>query len=307
MFLSKLTSIGLFVILGLSFVVPIAEAETLGEETLDVGSGKQLFLGPWSKDGRDEYLVESMKNVTMTMNEAKVTGERLLVLNKPWEMDPTRPNQLDPYMSVIQDGDMFRMYYGAFTRYEDRRSEPNCRILCYAESKDGIHWVKPNLGLCTWEGSKDNNILFPNDNFKYVVAEYAGPWAFIDPHAKSPDEKYKLIIRLSQIGARVVEPRLMKGQYLFSSGDGIHWIRPDLGIYEVAGTRNNNVILSDAAPVTHNFSPFLDTREGIDPAHRYKALGGTKKSGLIAYVSGDGMHWNILQEEPVFAEPGLLP
>lgn len=86
------------------------------------------------------------------------------------------------------------------------------------------------------------------------------------------------------------------------SEDGINWTRPDLGIYEVSGSRNNNIILADVAPITHNFSPFLDTREGINPKHKYKALGGTGSSGLIACVSADGIHWSTLQKEPVFTE-----
>jgi hypothetical protein len=86
------------------------------------------------------------------------------------------------------------------------------------------------------------------------------------------------------------------------SEDGISWTKPDLGIHEVSGTRENNVILADVAPITHNFSPFLDTREGTNPKHKYKALGGTKSSGLIACVSEDGINWNILQEDPVFTE-----
>lgn len=86
------------------------------------------------------------------------------------------------------------------------------------------------------------------------------------------------------------------------SDDGINWIKPDLGIYEFSGSRNNNIILADVAPVTHNFSPFLDTREGINPKHKYKALGGTKNSGLIACVSEDGINWSTLQKEPVFTE-----
>ncbi|MEN8202436.1 MAG: exo-alpha-sialidase [Bacteroidota bacterium] len=86
------------------------------------------------------------------------------------------------------------------------------------------------------------------------------------------------------------------------SKDGVHWTRPDLGIYPVYGTSNNNVILAKAAPVSHNFSPFLDTRKGADPAQKYKALGGTGSSGLIAYISGDGIHWNVLQEEPVITK-----
>ena len=86
------------------------------------------------------------------------------------------------------------------------------------------------------------------------------------------------------------------------SDDGINWTKPDLGIYEVSGSLNNNVILADAAPVTHNFSPFLDTREGINPKYRYKALGGTGSSGLMACASEDGIHWHIIQEEPVITE-----
>jgi len=84
------------------------------------------------------------------------------------------------------------------------------------------------------------------------------------------------------------------------SRDGIHWIKPNLGLYQVKGTSANNVILANAAPVSHNFCPFLDTKSGIDPNRRFKALGGTEKIGLIAYVSADGIRWKKLQEEPVF-------
>ncbi|MBE9511201.1 MAG: hypothetical protein IMY71_10005, partial [Bacteroidetes bacterium] len=86
------------------------------------------------------------------------------------------------------------------------------------------------------------------------------------------------------------------------SKDGIHWKKPNLGIFEVNGTLENNIILANAAPVTHNFSPFLDTKPGIDQSQRYKALGGNEKSGLIAYVSADGIKWKKLQEKPVFGK-----
>ena len=83
------------------------------------------------------------------------------------------------------------------------------------------------------------------------------------------------------------------------SEDGINWVKPELGIFEVNSTKNNNVILANAAPVTHNFSPFFDTRKNVKPEQKYKALGGNEKSGLIAYVSPDGIHWSKLREEPV--------
>src|SRR5947208_11128728 len=33
-------------------------------------------------------------------------------------------------------------------------------FLCYAESTDGVHWVRPSLGLFGYEGSRENNILW---------------------------------------------------------------------------------------------------------------------------------------------------
>ncbi len=86
------------------------------------------------------------------------------------------------------------------------------------------------------------------------------------------------------------------------SDDGIHFTKPELGLFEVQGTRQNNVILANAAPTTHNFSPLLDRRPGVADQQRYKALGGTMESGLIAYVSADGIHWTRLREEPVLTK-----
>ena len=47
--------------------------------------------------------------------------------------------------------------YVAF--YEAISNKPEWISLCYAESDDGVNWVKPNLGLVSFEGSKENNIV----------------------------------------------------------------------------------------------------------------------------------------------------
>lgn len=86
------------------------------------------------------------------------------------------------------------------------------------------------------------------------------------------------------------------------STDGIHFEKPNLGIFEVLGTRENNAILADMAPFSHNFAPFLDTRPGVEPAHRYKALAGTSQTGLVGFVSEDGLHWSKLREEPLITD-----
>ena len=84
-----------------------------------------------------------------------------------------------------------------------------------------------------------------------------------------------------------------------TSEDGRSWSRPTIGRFEVDGTRQNNVILADAAPITHNFSPFLDSRPGVPTDQRFKALGGSENSGLIAFVSADGLEWRRVQDQAV--------
>ena len=50
----------------------------------------------------------------------------------------------------------------------------------------------------------------------------------------------------------------------------------------------------------YDFSTLINPN--ANPQQKYKALGGTKTSGLIAYVSADGIHWEPLQKEAVFSQ-----
>lgn len=86
------------------------------------------------------------------------------------------------------------------------------------------------------------------------------------------------------------------------STDGIKYARPDLRLHEVHGTRVNNVILARTPPLQHNFCPFLDTRPGVDRSARFKALAGTRKSGLVAYQSADGVNWKTMREQAVLTD-----
>jgi len=86
------------------------------------------------------------------------------------------------------------------------------------------------------------------------------------------------------------------------SKDGIEFRKPRLGLFDVEGTKENNVVLADQGGVQHNFCPFLDSCPGIPRGRRFKALGGNRRSGLMAYVSGDGIHWRKLQDKPVITK-----
>lgn len=86
------------------------------------------------------------------------------------------------------------------------------------------------------------------------------------------------------------------------SADGVTWRKPALGLFEVFGTRSNNVVLAGQAPFSHNFAPFLDTRPGRPEGERLKALAGTSETGLYVFVSEDGVRWRKAREAPLLRE-----
>ncbi|MFM9136023.1 MAG: hypothetical protein ACKOT0_11455 [bacterium] len=87
------------------------------------------------------------------------------------------------------------------------------------------------------------------------------------------------------------------------SRDGVEWTFPELGITDVRSGQGGNVVLARQPHFSHNFSPFLDTRPGVEPDQRYKALAGGPTSGLHAFTSADGLRWTRIQDAPVLVTP----
>lgn len=171
-------------------------------EPLAIGDRRELFV--------DRLLIDKADGVTLQLQRPQ-PGGIALKFDQPWE------GQVSGYVTVIHDGQLFRMYYRGrpLTGYGD--NDPRAQeVTCYAESQDGITFTRPKIGLITFGGSKDNN-----------------------------------------------------------------------------------AILADEGHVTHNFAPFLDTRPGIPATERFKAVGGSSQSGLIAYTSADGIHFKKLQDKPI--------
>ncbi|MBX3177176.1 MAG: hypothetical protein KF886_07450 [Candidatus Hydrogenedentes bacterium] len=90
----------------------------------------------------------------------------------------------------------------------------------------------------------------------------------------------------------------------FESEDGITWTRPNLGLVEFNGSKENNIILDTMADGggCHDFSPFIDANPAATPEGRYKATGAGAKTdaGVFAYQSPDGIHWSPMSDTPVF-------
>jgi hypothetical protein len=98
------------------------------------------------------------------------------------------------------------------------------------------------------------------------------------------------------------------------SHDGVAFERPRLGLYEIRGTRDNNVVFTapDRASYgeSHNFAPFFDTNPNASPDARWKAVAlriapdaaGEERRMLTVLGSADGFQWRHLAAEPVIRE-----
>lgn len=90
------------------------------------------------------------------------------------------------------------------------------------------------------------------------------------------------------------------------SKDGIHWERPKLTRFQSHGQKETNIVFSEMAPLTHNFSPFLDLNPQAKPDERYKAVAGIVPDGLFVLVSADGLNWKKMQEKANYVDKGWV-
>jgi hypothetical protein len=136
-----------------------------------VGSEKQLLL--------DELFFARSANVTLRVQPARKSGERNLVADRPWE------NFVINWLTVLADEGRYRMWYECYDR--GYKGDQDARY-AYAESRDGIRWEKPSLGLVDYAGSRDNNLIWARLDGKPTH----GAGFFKDPTAP-PEQRYKTL------------------------------------------------------------------------------------------------------------------
>jgi hypothetical protein len=83
---------------------------------------------------------------------------------------------------------------------------------------------------------------------------------------------------------------------LAESRDGVTYTRPDLGLVEVRGTRQNNVLQVGGYPTVP--PPFVDTNPACRPEQRFKGL-CARACKAHAMASADGLRWAPMQEAPL--------
>jgi hypothetical protein len=242
---------------------------TSAADVMDIGSRRELFV--------DDVLIDKLTGKAEQRLQHPRPQEIVLIHDAPWEGSGSG------YHSVFHDGNLYRMYYKAWQLTVTPEGKVNTGehplYTCYAESDDGVHWRKPELGLHDFRGSKANNIVISDDKMGNASPDGGHPAVFKDdnPHA-APDAIYKAVVR----------SHTPKGLLALKSADGLHWT-----------PMSETPVITDGAFDSQNLA-FWDAHSGIYRAYwRYFTAGvadekNWKPAGHRAIrtaTSKDFIHW----------------
>ncbi len=199
---------------------------------------KHLFL--------DSRVVDRIENVRLVLGRVeKDACNPLFIEDKPWEV---RFDNLYPNVIFDDMEQLYKAWYNPYivdevssaTPLAKRKSIPYDPYLigkvreagvCYATSRDGIVWEKPELGIIEFDGSKRNNL---------VMRGVHGVGIKKDLHDPDPARRYKALL-LNQLAETVERNRCG----VATSPDGLHWAAvtcPEIG---AEGNSHNNFIWDD--------------------------------------------------------------
>ena len=180
----------------------------------------------------DARIIETAENAKLTLGKAvKSEHNPLMAEDKPWEK---RFDNLYPNVIYDKEAGLYKCWYSPFIvdnsvkgmTPEERKGRyraPRGRemAICYAVSKNGIQWEKPELGLVEFENSTRNNIVWRGPH---------GAGVFKDTREPDPARRYKMMFKAERLSVAF-------------SADGIHWSKAvECPEANVPGDTHNNAI-----------------------------------------------------------------
>jgi hypothetical protein len=162
----------------------------------DIGTQRELFV--------DTHLIDSLTGHIHQHLHEPVDKGIVIDHDAPWE------GTTCGYNSTLRVDDKFWMYYRGWDLDENAQKGKNAPVTCVAESDDGVHWTKPNLGLIEFGGSTDNNIILETD---FATHNFV-PFIDTNPNC-DPSASWKGVGRGTGDQIRTL--------YSLHSTDGLNW------------------------------------------------------------------------------------
>ncbi len=254
----------------------------------------------------DDYSIPWQHNLIVTLTEAKKHPQNPVLKRGP-KSAPDHGHAI-LYGTVIKDGEKFRMWYlGMFEEELISGQAPgNWRPMCYAESDDGINWVKPELGLVDFNGNKRNNICLIKGTPHSLTRINDFLSVLYEPEDTDPSRRYKavyiahvsyddIIGGMSSVGRQEQTPCVM---ICATSADGLSW--------KVVGNRPANAMGErfEASSLYRFGNFYYSTGQLISP---WTWLPDGRDSGrvMLTYRSANFLTWSKAKAFS-FARPGQL-
>jgi hypothetical protein len=235
-----------------------SETAVAADEVINIGSRRELFV--------DDLLIEKLDGAERRMHHP-IPRDIAIVHDAAWE------GAGSGYHTVIHDGDLYRMYHrGSALGVKDGKLNSGRQVYCYAESRDGIRFTKPELGLFDYNGSKQNNIVWDG-----VGVHNFAP--FLDTRPGCPPES-----RFKALGGTAQEG----GLFAFQSADGIHWsLMRDEPVVTVGAFDSQNLAFWDTAAGKYRayfrtFTKGVTTGKVWSPAG-YRAIRTASSDDFLAW------------------------
>ncbi len=197
-----------------------------GRGDIVLGKKVQLFV--------DDFLIERMERISRTIHyPARAPENPVMKADQPWEGTVI----FQPGTVLYDEGEhIFKMWYNTLPVKDKPDIE---EFICYAVSKDGIHWTKPALGIVEYHGSRANNILLKWCYWNITVLK--------DTSDTDVSKRYKMAYWNWHDRATGGS-----GIWVAFSGDGIHWnVSPDNPVVPSTASGDTFHVMQD--PVSHRF------------------------------------------------------
>jgi hypothetical protein len=232
------------------------------EPAIDLGSRRELFV--------DDFLIASLQGAELKLHKPQ-PRDVALVCDRPWE------GNTSAYYTLFADGNRFRAYYRGWHFDEKKKRAGHAEYTCYAESRDGLKFEQPALGLVDFQGSKQNNIIWTG-----VGTHNFTP--FKDGNPTCPAQaRYKALAG----GKTKVNGKPRDCLNFLQSADGIHWSLAAEAVITAGAFDSQNLAFWDSERNEYRAYWRIFTAGHTDER-------GWKPSGVRAIrtaTSKDFIHW----------------